>query len=201
MAATLRVTINKGGLHSLLGKSKFFKQRIKNAYTSDVKQQHRDMLHEFEDNEITQEIEAGPTSENISNTLGGYGNLFSFIGFEYGSDPLKPVRNLLYQQAYIQRVDYNGRGRYALNISVPSKDEILDETPIPWASGRSWIDGIEHGMSGLGQYFYSASGRFDKWSRSLTGLQITTGKKRGAFRNQKYLTQILNNYYRNLRNL
>ncbi|MCX5658064.1 MAG: hypothetical protein NTZ48_07615, partial [Candidatus Omnitrophica bacterium] len=38
------------------------------------------MMDEFDESLITQEIQAGPRAENISDTLGGYGNLYSFIG-------------------------------------------------------------------------------------------------------------------------
>ena len=41
----------------------------------------RETINEFLRHPVTKEIEAGPTAQNISGTLDGYGNLFSYIGF------------------------------------------------------------------------------------------------------------------------
>ena len=38
-------------------------------------------MKEFDRHPITRELQQGPSSTNLSGTLGGTGNLFSFIGF------------------------------------------------------------------------------------------------------------------------
>ena len=53
------------------------------------------LIQEFNNHEVTKEIAAGPKASNTSGTLGGYGNLFSFIGFEANSDPITPVKEIL----------------------------------------------------------------------------------------------------------
>jgi len=53
------------------------------------------MISEFLNHPITVEIKTGPYAENISGTLNGYGNLFSFIGFSDGDDPINPIEGLL----------------------------------------------------------------------------------------------------------
>ena len=53
-----------------------------------------EMISEFESHAVTQEIEAGPEGKNSSSTLGGYGNLYSFIGFYQGSSPIETLRSL-----------------------------------------------------------------------------------------------------------
>ena len=47
-----------------------------------IEEAQRDLIKDFHNHAITREIKSGPTSSNSSGTLGGYGNLFSFIGFE-----------------------------------------------------------------------------------------------------------------------
>jgi hypothetical protein len=53
------------------------------------------MIDEFKNHLITKEINNGARSANISGTLSGYGNLFSFIGFEDGQDPILPILTLI----------------------------------------------------------------------------------------------------------
>ena len=50
-----------------------------------------EMVKEFLASPITQEIMAGPSAANISGTLGGVSNLFAFIGFDQGEQPIAPI--------------------------------------------------------------------------------------------------------------
>ena len=91
---------------------------------------------------VTREIMAGPKSTNISGTLGGYGNLFSFIGFSEGDKPIDPIVELLSQTNFrVTRFNRNGTG--SLTIEMPSKEQIFKVTPLPWATGISWAQRIE----------------------------------------------------------
>ena len=48
---------------------------------------------------------------------------------------------------------------------------------MPWAKGRSWVRGVEYGMSGIGQYMYSNK----DFSQSRSGSAIQNkGKLRGG---------------------
>ena len=49
----------------------------------------KEMMANFLRLPVTKEILAGSTSSNISGTLGGYGNLFTFIGFNQGDSPYR----------------------------------------------------------------------------------------------------------------
>jgi hypothetical protein len=40
------------------------------------------LLQDLNNHPVTKEIESGETASNVSGTLGGKGNLFSFIGFQ-----------------------------------------------------------------------------------------------------------------------
>ena len=106
------------------------------------------MIQEFLNLPVTKELLAGPQARNISGTLGGYGNLFTFIGFEAGTDPVSPIIQLLEKT----QVMFNGlspRGTTKIRIEMPSAKDIFAITPLPWATGISWAKGIEVGMSGL----------------------------------------------------
>lgn len=159
-----------------------------------VQEASMEMLHEFDMHPITIELNAGPSASNISGTLGGYGNLFSFIGFEAGDDPIEPLRRVLQRKMAFKVNKVNDKGKFAIIIDMPSKDEMYAVTPIPWLTGRSWIDGIERGLSGLGSYVYKKSPN----SRSGTGIQSSTPIRGGRLQNSKYLSEILRNFQKNL---
>lgn len=161
-----------------------------------VKQQ---LLNEFDNHPVTKEISGGPSSANSSNTLGGYGNLFTFIGFENGADPITPIRSLLAKSIQVKNVrKKNNQAMYILRFSVPTREEIEAVSPSPWST-QSWVDAVEKGMSGLGKFLYSKNqGRFST-SRSGSGVQaefeIRSTQNSSAI---DYVTGILNNMLKNI---
>ena len=140
------------------------------------------------------EISAGVSATNISGTLGGIGNLFSYIGFSAGSQPLTILRALLAQ--YEIRYHHT-KVKTVINITVPTKEEIFKSTPLPWATGRSWAKGIETGIAGLGRYLHINSPR----SRSGKGIQTKGRQRTGRFNNTSYLSSLLNDYYKEIRKI
>ena len=154
------------------------------------------MLNTFESHPVTKEIKSGPDGYNQSGTLGGYGNLYSFIGFEEGMDPIAPIRKILKKTLKVRAIPANHKSM-VMNflVELPSKEELFAASPMPWASGRSWIDGIEKGISGLGQYLNTTS--FS--SRSGEGINTENKIRCVGFRNTKYLSDILNNLKNSIR--
>src|SRR4051812_7772070 len=93
---TYSIKINESSIQAkvieAIGKSKTAKS-IANKKAYDLFYRSKNMmLRDFDEHEITQEIKAGPDALNISNTLGGYGNLFSYIGFELLRTPIQGLR-------------------------------------------------------------------------------------------------------------
>jgi hypothetical protein len=150
----------------------------------DIKKQ---MIEEFMNHPVTEEIMNGYNSENISNTLGGYGNLFSFIGFDFGDAPVIPIIEILEQTSII--FSRSGRNILTANITLPSAQDIFAKTPMPWASGRSWAKGIESGISGLGFYLNS----YGK-GNSNAGIQVESKMRGGRFKNTLYISALINKY-------
>ena len=111
----------------------------------------QEMIQAFLTNPITQEIMAGPDGSNISGTLGGVSNLFAFIGFDRGEQPIAPILTLLegITLEYARPTKNLGMG-VIFNANLPVAQDIFAVTPLPWATGRSWAEGIERGLSGLG---------------------------------------------------
>tara|TARA_S200002703_G_scaffold158998_1_gene170928 strand:+ start:3004 stop:3588 length:585 start_codon:yes stop_codon:yes gene_type:complete len=155
----------------------------------------KQMIDEFDAHPITQEIEMGIDAPNLSNTLNGITNLYSFIGFDSGSKPIDPIRQLLEKSTF--RISSGGKLLATATFEIPTAKMIFTATPMPWADGRSWAKGIERGISGLGYYIKKR-----KNSRSGLGVQ-SQNKVRGGlkFQNTKYISALINKYERIFRDL
>ena len=151
-----------------------------------------DFIREFHAHPVTHEIEGGPNAANISGTLGGYGNLFSFIGFEGGDNPIAVVQNYITDQvsSAIRIQHARGSKRWHLTVRTPSLEGLEAITPMPWAPGRSWLMGIHIGISGLGNYLFSdRASRYS--SRSGAAIQTRNNLRGGRFNNAAYIIPLL----------
>jgi hypothetical protein len=164
--------------------SKTFIERIEAAFNK-IK---REMVEEFRNHPVTVEIKNGPDAENTSGTLDGYGNLFSFIGFDEGDNPTDVIEGLL----SLSKIEYSRETQegFLMKIYMPSREQIFAKTPLKWATGRSWAEGIERGISGFGKYLNTEALK----SNSGTGIQIETQVRKGKFSNTSYISALLNKY-------
>lgn len=149
----------------------------------------RQMIVDFLNIPITKEIMAGPSAVNMSGTLAGHGNLFSFIGFEKGDDPIAPILNLLYK-SNCKFGRMNAAGKFNISINIPTAEEIFDVTPLPWATGISWAKRMEVGLSGLGMFL----GKESIHSRSGGGIQSKNQIRKSRFSNTKYISAFINDW-------
>jgi hypothetical protein len=175
---------------------KEYQKEIKRVIDQQFNKIKNEFIEEFMNHPITQEIQGGISATNSSGTLGGITNLYSFIGFDEGTDPIKPIEELLKKSNY--RILFNNRSVEATVIfDVPTAAQIFEITPMPWATGRSWARGIETGISGLGYYIKKA-----KNSRSGLGVQSNQQVRSGVmFRNSKYISDLINRFNKELKEL
>lgn len=186
-----KLDINKirgKALSSKKAKDKAFEKAEKK-----VEKEKYNLINAFENHPVTKEIQAGPTASNTSGTLGGYGNLFSFIGFEANSDPISPIKEIL-NEIEAKNIKVNDGG-YSVTVKYPSQNEIKNATPLPFESGKSWVLGIEDGISGFTKYIYTKflSGR------SKQGVQSDKAKGVGTFKKQNYLNSLLQDFIKNIK--
>jgi hypothetical protein len=148
------------------------------------------MISEFQRHPVTQEIEAGNLADNVSRTLVGYGNLFTFIGFQIGDRPTDAILELFKS---IKIAHNLSNDTLFLKIFYPTPEDVWAITPMPWQSGRSWAKGIESGISGLNYYLLSSE--FSESSRSGKGLQ-SENKVRSMMKYTptQYITTLLKKY-------
>ena len=143
------------------------------------------MLAEFDSHPVTIERDGGITAQNTSKTLNNITNLYSFIGFEQGDKPTDTVRNILNQSSYRKSMGNNSIINYIFEI--PTAQQIFLATPLPWETGRSWVKGIEEGISGLGYYV-----KIRKNSRSGLGIQSEEQQRKNVrFQNTQYISALI----------
>jgi hypothetical protein len=154
------------------------------------------LISEFNNHKITVELRNGPGASNISNTLGGYGNLFSFFGFFQSKNPTKELEDLLSSMS-IRKTTRKGRVFY-YTINLPTKSQIAEATRMDWGSGTSWAYAVESGGFGgdadLSHYIYKT------WlkGRSKKGVQIKANYSEKNFSPKPYLTPIFENFQKRI---
>lgn len=174
---------------------------LRRDFEKDINKKFKDlkneMIKEFLTDPVTIELLEGAGASNISGTLGGISNLFAFIGFNSGEQPISPILKMLEgtQIIYKQEVKQRGIG-VEFEVSLPTAEDIFMVTPLPWASGRSWAEGIERGLSGLGYLLRKNAGR------SGTAIQSRVKRVRsGRFQNRPYISSLIKRYRKRFENL
>ena len=173
--------------------NKSMARALRNIIEPKIQERQKELTKEFASHPVTIELNAGPRAANTSGTLGGYGNLFSFIGFDSGSDPTGIIERIFKEKIKFTIRRVGSSGKYKVTFHIPSADEIYGLTPIPWLSGKSWAKSIEEGgLSNLGQYLYSSTG-FGS-SRSKTGLQATNKSSGVSFTRTPYVGKLIESF-------
>lgn len=185
--------INKKAIEKAIFSNRVVKNTVRNIVRQEVEKEKALFQSEFESHPVTRELDSGENASNSSGTLGGYGNLFSFLGFNQGDNPTEPVKFLIKKIRLNPNVQFV-RNNFVMKVNIPSKEEFAAVTRLPWESGRSWLFDMERGISGLGSYL---AGRFNI-SRSGGGIQSQYKYSNRVFRPVKYFSQIYNKFRKRL---
>ena len=171
-----------------------FKKKSFQLAGKKLAKEKNNLLNDFDRHPVTLELKSGPSASNISHSLpGGYGNLFSFIGFSQGEDPTDIVRG------HLEKIRIQGRGKkgyskdkvfYSFQVKYPALEELKNVTKMPWEAGLSWLARIEKGISGFGYYMNTA------WSpgRSGEGVQVDNKIRTGGYSPVSYYSGIINRF-------
>jgi hypothetical protein len=175
----------------------------------------KELQEAYEEHLITKEIKGEGDSPNISGTIPQDSrsegqkrrndetrtrkNLWNFIGFDAGSNPLEEIENRLdpkhanKEGPTLEYVQGSARDKieWRFKVQAPNLDKIKANTPFPdnYLSG-SWLDKIEHGFPGL-SHFLNAIRRN---SRSGGGIQVESSLRDEEFKPQKYLTKLFGDF-------
>ena len=189
-----RAIIPKGAINAIVSQTgRFVKPKLEPKLTKQFKEIKEKMLLDFDNHFVTKELDRKTGADPSAFVTRG--SLFGFIGFEKTDDPTEIIRQML-NQSSLEFARIKG-GVVDFKVVYPSKEELFSATPLPWATGRSWLKGIESGISGLGKYLNIDS--ID--SRSGGGIQSETNTGGGRFSATRYISEILNNFIKKIDNL
>jgi len=188
---------------------------IEKAVKKQFNQEKQNTLLEFDSHDVTQEL-AEPEKGNISNTLGGYGDLFGFIGFEAGSDPVLPVKLALESKIKFKSTNLsiiyprNARGQFATGkrtknikiiFQVPDLNDFDKAAKFEgWNGGRNWVKGIERGISGVSYYADYPRGRSERGLQLRGQIKNSASDRPSGFKTRPYITEIIENFKKNFKN-
>lgn len=168
-----------------------FKKKLASKIIADVEKVKKQMLAEFDSHSVTQDIEAGPNASNIA----GGGSLFGLIGFNSGDDPIQRLRAFLIKTLKVKINNISSKDvEFSFTVDIPTKEELDSLAPLPWAAGRSWIDEVERGVSGLGRFLVKQSPA----SRSGNAIQVDGQVRSSSMSGEPYITKIIANMIKNL---
>lgn len=159
------------------------------------------LLNEFDNHPITVELLAGPDLEDSKVMPMGYGNLFSFLGFNRNTkeNPIHPIRRLL-ENIHLIRAPSRDKTHLVFTVRAPSNDDIEKKSPMTWESGRSWVHAVTYGIGTFSHYMFSLKeGRFSR-SKSGTAIQTKTNLRNTStyFLGRGYVIGMLGKFNRRL---
>ncbi len=163
------------------------------------------MVDEFEEHRVTKEIDGGIDYNGPSVikyfSSEGNANLYSFIGFSAGTDPLKVLRELLKYPIQVKLATRN-TNTYYFQVLVPTVEDIETATPMPdeYVSGSfSWAAGVEDGgLLGINTFLAIRVAA----SRSGGGIQVNMKHPTdSSIEKVPYITDILEAFRKRLQEL
>lgn len=138
----------------------------------------QELLEEFDNSKVTQEIQAGPELDGSKILPKGYGNLSSFLGFHDGREPIGPVRRKLENITMLKRPQVTKK-YWIFKVYIPTKGELEKASPMDWESGRSWLNAVTKGLSGFSHYIFTLSRNI---GRSGSAVQATGNSVKSSVR-------------------
>ena len=108
--------LNMNSVNKKIAKNKKFNDQIDQIADKKFRQSKDMLMRDFNEHPVTREIEGGVSAGNVSGTLAGYGNLFSFIGFPSGSDPVNSVRVFLQTRVALRKNTKNEKFYISITI-------------------------------------------------------------------------------------
>jgi len=189
----LRIAVAKQGERVLI-------KKVRPFIELDYETKKEQFMEAFNADPVTQEIEGGPSAYSRVNSLAmAGGNLFSFLGFDAGQEPIEALRE------YFDRSIELGRTRagqvrgtkvvFSTPVKFPTVTEVdgyvgsTSETQLEWTS-RPFTSLLANGVPGLPNFLFNENKNFPS-SRSGPAIQAKGQLREGSLGAIKYIGPLL----------
>lgn len=204
-----RVIINNAVLRQSLREqiplNQKFQQRAEQAVRARADRIKTQIGSEFEDLAVVNELEnPNKPSDNFVQynrfETKGVSNLFSYLGFEKGEDPVQAVRAIIKKRLQvIGRKVNNKNGSISYQFALPTLNQLRDVAKLPYSSEISWIDAAENGISSSNVNDYLVLNLVESnKSRSGYAIQVNFKNNNGGTNNftpKKEISLLLEQYF------
>jgi ribosomal protein S17E len=191
MADTFEIDLKRA-----ISSNKEYQAEVKTIVKEQFEEMKAQLIENFDNHPVTEEI-SNPNSSNISNTLGGYGNLYGFLGFE-DDNPALPVKEVLSKKTKVNAVSFRNE-EVSLKFTVPDLEDFDSAASLEWDT-KNWVKGIEKGISGFQSFMAKQAGRSGKGIQIKGKVKPFTGGA-NRFQNTKYMTDLINKFKSSLNNI
>ena len=191
MADTFEIDLKRA-----ISSNKEYQAEVRAIVKEQFEERKTQLIENFDSHPITQEI-SNPNSANISNTLGGYRNLYGFLGFEE-DNPTLPVKEILSEKTKVNAVSIR-KEEVTLKFTVPDLEDFDSVAALEWDT-KNWVKGMEKGISGFQNFMAKAAGRSGKGIQIKGKVKPFTGGA-NRFQNTKYMTDLINKFKSSLNNI
>jgi hypothetical protein len=181
---------------------KVMSAKVNKAIEAEFIKAKKALLNDFDKHKVTVELSDDEPQIGTSN-ITKYGNLFSLLGVDEGTDVPEIIREVFETVVRIKRkaqfVKRAGKKFvFAVQIQYPTQSEINEATKILEWTSRGVVELIQDGTPGFGRYIYSLTTKF-KNSRSGTAVQSKSKRVReGSFSGVPYTNEITERFVRRL---
>lgn len=195
-------TINYDSIHQQIAKSSTLQNLAKKEGLIVFRDAKNELIQDINNHPVTKEIEEGRANPETatSASLGGKGNLWGFLGFSKGSNPIDKLKGLINEKTRFftspTTIVAKDKIKFTFKVESPELKDLEDETPYDEWSSRSWLNGIEKGIQGLERFAYFIFSN----SRSGGGIQSRKQLRSSQYNGQPYITPILNKFRDKLKN-
>ena len=95
-------------------------------FAQEILQENLDKyINEIKNHPVSKELDGGPDSENISDTLNGKENLFAFIGFDNEDKPIDDLTELIRQNTSLDKRSTFDKKSFQLKIVSFTKNLVI----------------------------------------------------------------------------
>lgn len=171
--------------------------QVKTTSEATIKKAARDMYYgarrrfmvNFDNHAVTKEIEIGRNDPgvDVSGPTKGYGNLWGFLGFDVGTNPVADLRQYLVNSMHLNEGNFRN-GMWTFRVMAPSDQEVYAETVIS-RYGKSWVETVEDGTTDL-SYFLSRRGA----GESEGGIQADWVIEERSLEKRPYVSDLMDNF-------